>query len=143
MSNALRVCKICKLEAYSTKDLEKFKSHPASKYGRKLICKQCHSIQLTKHRKENRDKVNAYNKAKGRTNKIKGILLKGGKCEHCGLSYNTTNATIFDFHHVKPLDKEFRMGGVVISSLKRFLKELEKCILLCSNCHRLVHNDKY
>ncbi len=72
------------------------------------------------------------------------VDYKGGKCEHCG--YDESLAP-FDFHHVDPNDKDFMISQVV--ALSRILKtrkldrktiqELDKCLLLCTNCHRLEH----
>lgn len=60
----------------------------------------------------------------------------GGKCQICG--YNKCSAA-FDFHHVDPLGKDFNISAG-LTSWERILPELEKCVLLCSNCHREVHD---
>ena len=60
----------------------------------------------------------------------------GGKCKVCGLKASISNIECFDFHHIGP--KEFTMGPFTIS-MKRLLKELKQCILVCSNCHRTIH----
>lgn len=45
------------------------------------------------------------------------------------------------FHHKDPNKKEINLGNAVNSgwSKKRILKEVKKCIVLCSNCHRKLH----
>ena len=47
---------------------------------------------------------------------------------------------VFDFHHIDPDEKDIKvadwMGRIKWATLK---KELDKCILLCSNCHRIHH----
>jgi hypothetical protein len=63
----------------------------------------------------------------------------GGKCEICG--YNTCVAAL-DFHHKDPNQKDFTIAGklrnhkLLSAEIKR---ELDKCQLLCSNCHRELH----
>lgn len=59
-------------------------------------------------------------------------------CSNCG--YNRCVAAI-DCHHTVKDDKEFQIAKLRSSyySLAVIRKELEKCVLLCSNCHREVH----
>lgn len=68
------------------------------------------------------------------------IQKKGGKCERCG--YNKCEGAL-QFHHIDPTQKEFNFSHVNLSeiglSLKDFLEELEKCELLCANCHFEEH----
>ena len=72
-------------------------------------------------------------------NKAEYILLKGGKCEICGFEYNGENAACFDFHHENPEEKEYNLSTAIRLRREKALKELEKCQLVCANCHRLIH----
>ena len=72
-------------------------------------------------------------------NKAEYILLKGGKCEICGFEYNGENAACFDFHHENPEEKEYNSSTAIRLRREKALKELEKCQLVCANCHRLIH----
>jgi predicted HNH restriction endonuclease len=65
----------------------------------------------------------------------KAIAYLGGKCQICG--YNKCNAAI-EFHHSRDYGKAFCISSA-LTSWERILPELEKCVLLCSNCHREVH----
>lgn len=67
--------------------------------------------------------------------KKKCIDYKGGKCEIC--SYDNCNSA-FDFHHINSFEKEFNISGKTIWN-EKLEQELQKCVLLCSNCHREVH----
>jgi hypothetical protein len=69
------------------------------------------------------------------------ITLKGEECCKCGIKYNGENATIFDLHHMNPLEKEMllNIGTLQNIAFEKVLEELEKCELICSNCHRLLH----
>lgn len=72
--------------------------------------------------------------------KEKMVMYKGGKCSICGIEYNGENGAIFDFHHINPEEKEYRPStSSSIADWERVKKELDKCILVCSNCHRLIH----
>lgn len=71
--------------------------------------------------------------------KHKLILYKGGKCERCG--YDKCDGAL-QFHHKNPLEKEFALSQVNLNSeytLDRLYKEVDKCELLCANCHAEVH----
>ena len=63
------------------------------------------------------------------------VLYKGGKCINCGYS-NCMEG--LDFHHLDPKEKDFEISGKSYA-MDRLLKEVDKCVLLCSNCHREVH----
>ena len=70
--------------------------------------------------------------------KKKAIAYKGGKCVMC--SYQKYDGAL-EFHHTDPTQKEY---GLSAGKLKTFLSskdELDKCILVCSNCHREIHAD--
>lgn len=47
---------------------------------------------------------------------------------------------VLDFHHLDPSQKEFNIGERSKHGLKRIWNEMEKCILLCRNCHSDFHH---
>ena len=61
------------------------------------------------------------------------VEYKGGKCQICG--YNRC-VDALDFHHIK--EKTYNISGGT-KSFERLKKEVDKCILVCSNCHREIH----
>lgn len=82
-----------------------------------------------------KNKFHAHKKRKSL--KIQAIEYKGGKCEVCG--YNKCVEAL-EFHHKNPDEKEFgisRKGNT--RSWEKIKTEIDKCVLLCSNCHREVH----
>lgn len=69
--------------------------------------------------------------------KHRAIELKGGKCEKCG--YNKIE-DVLEFHHKNPEEKTMSLSEKSNSTeWEKFLKETEKCMLLCANCHREIH----
>jgi 5-methylcytosine-specific restriction endonuclease McrA len=75
-----------------------------------------------------------------RRKKIREMALayKGGKCERCG--YDRCSEAL-EFHHLSSDDKDFGISANGHSrSWERTKKELDKCILLCANCHREIHS---
>lgn len=69
-----------------------------------------------------------------RRRKIKTMALeyKGGKCQLCG--YDKCRRAL-GFHHLNPKTKKFTIGTGHSRSWKRVKEELDKCILVCANCH--------
>lgn len=71
--------------------------------------------------------------------RIKNFIAEYKKdkhCVHCGIN----DPIVLDFHHVR--DKVIGISEIprMRWGIKRTLKELEKCIVLCANCHRREHN---
>lgn len=70
--------------------------------------------------------------------KMKAIKYKGGKCSKCGYSLDHS---ALEFHHVDMSTKEFNISKYALNRpWKEVQDELDKCILLCANCHREVHS---
>lgn len=67
------------------------------------------------------------------------VNRRGSKCELCG--YNKSFSAL-DFHHIDKSTKSFSIseGCRTSKSKEEIFKEIEKCILLCSNCHHEVHD---
>lgn len=83
-------------------------------------CMKCMSESRTKARKKK---------------KKKAIDYLGGKCSKCG--YNKCDAAL-EFHHIEGKDRE--PAKLIAGSWKKLQPELDKCILVCANCHREIHN---
>jgi len=68
------------------------------------------------------------------------VEYKGNRCEICG--YNKC-IDAFDFHHTDSTKKEFGLAtGGLTKSWKRIKEEVDKCMLVCANCHREIHSTK-
>lgn len=70
--------------------------------------------------------------------KLKAIEYKGGKCAKCNLKYHYS---VYDFHHLDPSIKEMTWNQMKNKSWSKIIAELDKCIILCANCHRIIHTD--
>ena len=76
---------------------------------------------------------------KNKIAKFKQLCLEylGSKCNSCG--YDKCQASL-DFHHENPNIKKFNINQKKQMKLTDVIKkELDKCIILCSNCHRELH----
>lgn len=57
------------------------------------------------------------------------------KCVRCG----EAETACLDFHHTDPNTKEFNVSQMRRTSFENIMKEANKCIILCANCHRKEH----
>lgn len=65
------------------------------------------------------------------------VDVMGGQCALCG--YNRCNEAL-ELHHLNPKEKDFDIAANPCVSWDKTSAEIKKCILLCANCHREVHN---
>ncbi len=62
---------------------------------------------------------------------------KGGKCQICGYK---KCARALSFHHLDPKKKDFTISARGLTrSWAKLQEEIDKCVLLCANCHMEVH----
>ena len=96
---------------------------PNKFYGNKTkICAKCH---------------NKYNLLKGHENRLYMLDKLGGRCINCGFDKYKSS---LDIHHLDPTQKDVGFKTVRYWSRNRIDKELEKCVILCRNCHNAHHN---
>lgn len=79
---------------------------------------------------------NRQNKRR-RAVKLRCVEYLGGKCIACG--YDSCYAAL-EFHHKDPVQKTMPMDAANLCRYKweQLTEELDKCALLCANCHREV-----
>ena len=111
-----KVCPKCKIE----KNINDFYTRRGAQTH--SYCKPCVHIQ-TIERQRNLKKL--------------AIEYKGGKCVDCGI---IDHACVYDFHHLDQTEKDFTIAHRKQYKFDESMqKELDKCVLLCSNCHRKRH----
>lgn len=103
------------------------------------ICKLCNN-KYKDYQGKNRSRCGSCN-TKIRRFRAKAAAVKhlGGKCTKCGW---TSDQAAFQFHHTEPNKKDFIIGNVANKNWEKIKIELNKCILLCANCHSIKHSTK-
>lgn len=140
----------------------KYNNKERPKRKRKKKCKECESLVLSsqtycskecknKNKKEKRQKKKKTEKqdykrkrelnnmavtAYRQRQKLQAIEYKKGKCILCG--YKTCPSAL-TFHHLDPTKKERQISSGNTVRWETMKKELDKCVLLCMNCHAEVH----
>jgi hypothetical protein len=122
--------------------LEDFSVDQNSKTGLGFWCKSCSSANTRKHYKSwVKDQSWLDSKRqKGRdlasVAKQKAVDYMGNKCYDCELSYPDY---IYDFHHLSGNTKIDNPSAILKRSWEEAKNELDKCVMLCANCHRERH----
>ena len=109
-----KVCNRCKTE----KEASEFYTR-RNGLGYSPYCKICTNTQTIERQREL---------------KRVSVEYKGGKCDECG--YAKCQGAL-EFHHVN--GKDFTIGHSKLTSFSKIKDELDKCVLLCANCHREAH----
>lgn len=118
-------------------------------YGETRFCPRCKKYIKTENFHQRRGKLNSSTYCKSCTSdqtlervrnlKLQMIEYKGGCCTRCG--YDKYQGAL-EFHHLNPGEKDFNPSRLKRYSFDHRVKhELDKCILVCANCHREVHNE--
>lgn len=90
-------------------------------------------------RSKNKEYVLLKQKETKRKRKLEAIEYLGGKCKRCeGLFH----PAVYELHHRNPNEKDRDPSKMLMLSWSRIKEELDKCDLLCANCHRLTHHEK-
>lgn len=104
------------------------------KVGLQPYCKKCSSEVRIEYYKNNREKENQYDKNKRQQAQNKIWEFKKTPCADCNQSFHPV---CMDFDHIS--DKKFSIAeGINIHKypMNKLLKEIEKCEVVCANCHR-------
>lgn len=132
-----KVCCAC----HDDKELDQFDFRYKNKGIRQRICKECKK----KARKRSYEKHKSHVINKNIANKAKNVAWfneykKTLKCARCPEDH----PACLEFHHLDPSVKEKSVSKMASSTYSRakIMKEINKCIVLCSNCHRKLHFDE-
>ncbi len=106
------------------KDISQFYKQKDRKKGVYSRCKQCKDSESNLKRKLRREWA---------------INYKGGKCVDCEQTYPLY---VYDFHHLDPELKDIDWNKMRLVKHETMVAELNKCVLLCSNCHRIRHHSQ-
>ena len=141
----VRTCTACK----ETKEENQF-TRVKTRKGTPTLqswCKACKRLKTKKYMAdklkdpEYRIAVNIRRKNRGTKAKEYWVKYFGGKCIDCS---GVFHYSVYDFHHIlgdKEVSPSHILRGKSITD-KKVLEELNKCVLLCANCHRMRHHKR-
>lgn len=130
----MKQCTCCKKD----KPLDEFswKSKPKNLLASE--CKSCHKLMRKRYYDGNKDSELSRVKERKRSLKIKYKEYKSSlSCNQCGFSH----PAVIHFHHTDPTQKEIEVSKLLENnrSWDNLMKEIDKCIPLCANCHAILH----
>ena len=116
-----KICKTCKQEKNITEfhNAGRYTVNGEEKIRRRARCKLCVN-QNWKERKE----------------KLLNEIIGEHKCRRCG--YDRFIGAL-EFHHLDSDEKDFNIAQRWTVSKERLANEINKCVMLCSICHRELH----
>ena len=115
--------KIC-TKCYTSQPVSNYWKQSKASDGLNTWCKRCISLGMRNH---------------ARARKLEAIVQLGNQCNICK---QQVHPAAYDFHHTNIQEKEIGISKLLQSykvTHPRVQKELSKCILVCSNCHRELH----
>jgi len=129
-----KICGDCKRELPTSQ----FGKNRAKASGLQYRCRSCQAAYKKEWYKTHKQQVldrNSRNKNRIR-NYVRNLKIQG-TCNRCSES----DPSCLVFHHTEPDQKEINISRLARDgcSLSRLKEELEKCELLCANCHRKHH----
>lgn len=131
-----KICCSCRQE----KNIVDFGKASNKKDGLQSACKVCKNKKHKQYYINNKEKfINSHRLRRKQTREAFLKYKKTLKCENCGFD---KSPYALDFHHNNGLKKE-NVGTLAGSgfSMKIIMEEVKKCIVLCANCHRILHSE--
>ena len=131
-----RKCTICKQIYPETSNF--FGIHKVNSKGLDTYCKICRRKKGRDNYKKSNGKWNVTHANTRDTKRDKIIKIKknSGGCIKC----KEPKYWLLDFHHINSEDKLFQISQGESKGWKKLEVEINKCVLLCSNCHRDFHH---
>jgi len=120
-----KICTACK----KLKPLTEFHKNGTTVAGTPKYKSNCKSCISSKNRQNRVDLRNTIEQVLGQY----GLKLE---CSSCG--YKRNKAALC-FHHLDPSEKELTFAGLVKFSKEELDAEIDKCVILCHNCHMEEH----
>lgn len=130
-------CRICQQTLLKENFKKVYKKQKRSQRTHENVCKPCDAKEYKKWVSKNRDRFNAGQQQRRTERKLRAIDYLGGKCSKCGGKFPSC---VYDFHHRDPEEKDRSPGLMMSLSDSKLFAELDKCVLLCANCHRIEHH---
>jgi hypothetical protein len=127
------ICITCK----KNKDETEFHYKSKRNNIRQKHCSSCQKIYQRKNYLKYRNYYLERSKKQRETGKLRrDEIKKKQKCKKCGIDH----PAVLEFHHLDPSIKEGNLSGMWKShSINTIEREIEKCVVLCSNCHKIEH----
>lgn len=129
-----KVCCRCTLK----KPIEDFNWKVKSKNKKKSYCRACDRLGHKKFYQANTTRLKSESILRGKAIRLKFQQFKKTlSCTICSES----DSVCLDFHHTDPKHKDDSIAALVTKGVSwdKLMKEVDKCIVVCRNCHTKIH----
>jgi hypothetical protein len=133
--DAEKECRKCK----EVKPLTAFYPNKTCSQGVTGTCRACSKDRLSGWYSKTRSTRQGRANDRNRSRKQKAVDYFGNKCNDCGSSFPNC---VYQFHHLDPSQKDVNPSAAMTRSEEAMWAELEKCVMLCANCHLIRHFQK-
>jgi hypothetical protein len=123
-------CSTCK----QWKPLTEFNKRATARDGHQWSCRDCNKAYHYKNHDRHMKQIRARAKRERAANQLRIVeYLLGHPCVDCG----ETNPVVLEFDHLR--DKLNAVSRLLVLGhpWERILEEIEKCDVVCANCHRI------
>lgn len=136
----MKTCTKCN----TAKEFSEFNKRKSAKDGLQHQCRVCEKANHASHYSKNKQRyVDRASVNKKKYIEQYRLWRQSLVCECC----SETDSVCIDLHHLDPTKKDFNIANACGNkTMQAVLKEVEKCAVVCSNCHRKIHkygNDWY
>jgi hypothetical protein len=130
----MKTCTQCK----TSKELSEFNKNKTRKDGHASMCRECWKIYYkSNYYQRGNERERLYKKNKEKREQIRELIRtrKSVPCMDCNNQYPYY---VMDFDHRDPKEKSFTIASMTNkSNVELVMKEIEKCDVVCANCHRI------
>lgn len=127
-----KICNNCRVE----KETSEFHPNKSCKLGVIGTCRKCSAERINTWYGDNRTRRQALANSKNQRRKQEVVQHFGDKCFDCS---QTFPQYVYQFHHLDPIKKDVNPSYAMTKRPTEMWKELEKCVMLCANCHMIRH----
>ena len=128
----IKTCTKCNLE----KSLAGFRRDKTRKDGYRSECKAC--ARLLHKQRYTEEYFESARKRNRKRSEANSLLIEAAKQAGCKLCPEKEHCCL-EFHHIDPTNKNFIVSKGRNRTPKQLAAEIEKCVVICSNCHKKLH----
>ena len=129
MTEPQKICSRCKIE----KAIDEFNFRHKSANTRHAYCRECGKLLTQSHYRRNKRQYLDKNTRSFKKRREYAREMKNRPCADCGVSYPYY---VMDFDHREEETKEYELSRTERMSINAVKREIAKCDVVCSNCHR-------
>lgn len=128
-----KICRVCKVE----KTVTEYHPNKSCSLGVIGTCRDCCKHRLKQWHLDRREIRQKTANERNHSRKAKAVEVFGNKCHDCKQTYPQC---VYQFHHLDPTQKDVNPSYAMAGSEETMWKELQKCVMLCANCHMIRHH---